>query len=253
MCPLQVVVSTSALLNTLHYLRHNAGSSLVCDAFPSLAPPLPQRAREAQIDPSLPSISAHPPPSGASNDDRCAAHEAGTGAGASSATAATAATAGAAAGSSGGALVGAAYYAAKAALLHGEQVLLRLLRFNVAVEHPFRHLFAFCRLLGASGRCAAAAAATATLALQHTDVCVDYEAPAVAAGCLLVASRYVGEGGLRAAHGRFCDEEWIAALGLRPDTVSAVAQEAAALLEALAECSEPGALAAAGHGSLAQL
>lgn len=47
----------------------------------------------------------------------------------------------------GGFLAGQAYYAMKEQLISDEQVLLRVLRFQLALEHPHKHLLNMCRLL----------------------------------------------------------------------------------------------------------
>ena len=50
----------------------------------------------------------------------------------------------------GGYLAGDAYYAAKDRLIMDEQVLLRVLRFSISIEHPHKYLLNMCRLLGCS-------------------------------------------------------------------------------------------------------
>ena len=50
----------------------------------------------------------------------------------------------------GGFLAGDAYYSAKDQLIMDEQVLLRVLRFSISIEHPHKYLLNMCRLLGCS-------------------------------------------------------------------------------------------------------
>ena len=50
----------------------------------------------------------------------------------------------------GGSLAGDAYYAAKDQLIMDEQVLLRMLRFSINIEHPHKYLLNMCHLLGCS-------------------------------------------------------------------------------------------------------
>lgn len=88
-------------------------------------------------------------------------------------------------------VVGDEYYAAKEALFMAEQVVLRLLRFQLgpsSAQQPLKYLFNFCRLLGLEGHqqqeVARAAVCALNDAVAYTNLLCRCEAAVVAAAAL---------------------------------------------------------------------
>lgn len=84
-------------------------------------------------------------------------------------------------------IVGDEYVAVKQQVLVSEQVLLREIRFELAVDHPWRYLFNFATCLGCSRDATQLAAFLVNDSLVDTDLCLRHRAPEIAAGCLAVA------------------------------------------------------------------
>jgi len=81
-------------------------------------------------------------------------------------------------------VVGDEYYAAKEQLFVAEQVVLRLMRFELGVEQPHKHLFNFCRLLGLQQEQSAAAVCVLNDGIAYTTLVCKYQAAVVAAAAL---------------------------------------------------------------------
>lgn len=81
-------------------------------------------------------------------------------------------------------VVGDNYYAAKEQLFVAEQVVLRLMRFELGVEQPHKHLFNFCRLLGLQQEQSAAAVCVLNDGIAYTTLVCKYQAAVVAAAAL---------------------------------------------------------------------
>ncbi|KAF8060072.1 hypothetical protein HT031_005011 [Scenedesmus sp. PABB004] len=100
--------------------------------------------------------------------------------------------------------VGDVYYAAKDRLFTAEQVLLRLMGFQLVVPQPHKHLFNFCRLLGASRAVAGAGAALLNDALAYTRLAAACDAAVLAAAALQLAGARVAEQHAEAAREPWC-------------------------------------------------
>jgi hypothetical protein len=142
---------TNDLLNAVEYLARPDDSRELQRAFPHLL-------RAPQADDAPPAAGQQP---------GLPAHAAGPATEAAAAGPATAAAAAVAAAPSGGFLAGEAYYSAKEQLIWDEQVLLRVLRFQLCVEHPHRVLLNLCRAL----RCSAPLARLATCLVCAPTTC----------------------------------------------------------------------------------
>jgi hypothetical protein len=81
-------------------------------------------------------------------------------------------------------VVGDDYYAAKEQLFVTEQVVLRIMRFQLEVEQPHKYLFNFCRLLDVQQQLAAAAAAVLNDAIAYTALVCRTRAAVLAAAAL---------------------------------------------------------------------
>jgi hypothetical protein len=88
-------------------------------------------------------------------------------------------------------VVGDQYYAAKDRLFAAEQVVLRLMSFQLGVDQPHKHLLNFCKLLGASRTATAAAVCILNDTLAYTNFCLTAEPAAVAAAALQLAVAYL--------------------------------------------------------------
>ena len=120
-CASQTPLRTNDLVNAVEYISRPNDTTRLYQAFPEL---LPRHARQDAT--------------GGRQSEQPQSH-----------ASASAEPAGEAA-PEGGFLAGEAYYAVKEQLISDEQVLLRTLRFQLALEHPHKHLLSMCRLLSCS-------------------------------------------------------------------------------------------------------
>eukprot|EP00877_Chromochloris_zofingiensis_P003720 jgi/Chrzof1/13349/Cz07g29230.t1 len=84
-------------------------------------------------------------------------------------------------------VVGDDYYAAKDQLLIAEQHVLRVMQFQVNIDHPYKYLLNLCNLLQVSKPTAAAAVCLLNDCLTFTDLCIK-QSPYVTAAAVLYAS-----------------------------------------------------------------
>jgi hypothetical protein len=85
-------------------------------------------------------------------------------------------------------LVGDAYYDAKARLINDEQVLLRVLCFDIGVEQPHKYLYCFAKTLLAPGIVVRLATCIVNDTLVYLNTCLTLPPEAVAAAALHVAA-----------------------------------------------------------------
>lgn len=67
-----------------------------------------------------------------------------------------------------------------------EQLLLRCIHFNIAVEHPHKYLLNFCNLLKVSSRLCQAALCVVNDSLSLTQLCLEHDPATIAAGALQI-------------------------------------------------------------------
>ncbi|GAB4815395.1 hypothetical protein N2152v2_002441 [Parachlorella kessleri] len=122
-------------------------------------------------------------------------------------------------------LVGDAYYVAKAQLIHDEQVLLRMLRFDIGVEQPHKYLYCFAETLKAPGVIVRLATCLVNDSLVYLQTCISLRPEAVAAAALHVASVVAGAPLLQPEQG-----SWWEALGLQTEGVEKACSQLTVML-----------------------
>lgn len=86
-------------------------------------------------------------------------------------------------------LVGEAYYTAKAQLITDEQVLLRVMQFDIGVEQPHKYLLCFSKTLRAPQEVVRLATCALNDSLVYSDACLKRTPDTVAAAALHVAAQ----------------------------------------------------------------
>ncbi|CAL8464590.1 g4125 [Coccomyxa elongata] len=126
-----------------------------------------------------------------------------------------------------GFLAGDEYYAAKDQLIMDEQILLRVLRFEISVQHAHKYLLNMCHVLRCSQPLAQMALCLVNDSLFRTGLSLDHSPAEVAAGALHAASLLLGVARELPYKGQLC---WWDALGFSLTTVEKVGH---ALLDAI--------------------
>ncbi len=72
-----------------------------------------------------------------------------------------------------------------------EQLLLRCIQFNIAIEHPFKYLLNYCNLLKTPSSICQAALCIVNDSLSLTQMCLEHHPAALAAGALSLAAAKV--------------------------------------------------------------
>lgn len=85
-------------------------------------------------------------------------------------------------------LVGDSYYAAKAQLIADEQLLLRLLHFNIYVEQPHKYAYCLAKVWQSSNKVLRLATCILNDVLVYLDLCISFPALALAAATIRVAT-----------------------------------------------------------------
>ena len=91
------------------------------------------------------------------------------------------------------ALVGEQYYTKKQQLILDEQILLRVIDFNIVAEHPHKYLLNFARTIKASCELVQLAICVLNDSFVHTSLSISCSAPEIAAGALLLASQILND------------------------------------------------------------
>ena len=88
-------------------------------------------------------------------------------------------------------LVDKEYSTAKRQLILHEQLLLRSLHFDIAIEHPFKYLLNFCNLFKVTSNVCQTAICAINDSLSLTQLCLTHHSSVVAAGALQFALEQV--------------------------------------------------------------
>ncbi len=108
--------------------------------------------------------------------------------------------------------MGKEYDAAKKQLVWHEQLLLRSLHFDIAIQHPYKYLLNYCNLFKASSSVCQRALCLVNDSLSLTQLCLTQQPAAVAAGALWLA---VKAGGMQSSPSQW-PANWTEVIGI-PD------------------------------------
>ncbi|CAL5224658.1 g7377 [Coccomyxa viridis] len=164
-------VRTNDLLNALHYILQPRNGPELCEAFPGLLLSMRVTAEQQRDGDPAPIDAAHPteaPANFPETDEKSASR------------------------AEMGFLAGDDYYMAKEQLITDEQILLRILCFQMNVESPQKYLLNVCRLLQCSQPLIQLAVCLVNDSQAEMQLCLQYSPLEVAAGCLHFATTILG-------------------------------------------------------------